>query len=99
MFGENDPVHFGGVGIAMLTLFQVSTLASWSDIAYISWFGCENYIGGPYIDGASDKIKTMAGDFLGYSCKKKEPDKLSLIYITYILNEKESYVLFFCLLV
>jgi len=32
---------------------QVSTLASWSTIAYVSWFGCDNYLGtSPYGDNA-----------------------------------------------
>lgn len=46
--GENDPARFGTVPVAMLSLFQVSTLASWTSIAYTSWYGCENYIGAPY---------------------------------------------------
>ena len=33
VFGDVDPVHFGTVSIAMFSLFQVSTLASWSSIA------------------------------------------------------------------
>jgi voltage-gated sodium channel len=28
-FGTNDPAHFGGVAIGMLTLFRTATLASW----------------------------------------------------------------------
>ena len=28
--GENDPVFFGKLSYSMLTLFQVSTLTSWS---------------------------------------------------------------------
>ena len=32
----------------MLTLFHVSTLASWSTIAYVSYYGCDNYVGAPY---------------------------------------------------
>jgi hypothetical protein len=35
---------------------QVSTLASWSNIAYVSWFGCDNYLGNsPY----GDKAKSL----------------------------------------
>ena len=46
--GDNDPARFGTVPVAMLSLFQVSTLASWTSIAYTSWYGCENYVGAPY---------------------------------------------------
>ena len=37
LFGFNDPSHFGTVAISMTTLFQISTLASWTGIAYVSW--------------------------------------------------------------
>jgi len=36
-FGVNDPARFGTVPSSMLSLFQVSTLASWTSIAYTSW--------------------------------------------------------------
>ena len=36
--GSNDPARFGHVGSAMLSLFQVSTLASWTSIAYTTWY-------------------------------------------------------------
>lgn len=32
MFGKNDPEHFGNLGIAILTLFQIITLEGWVDI-------------------------------------------------------------------
>jgi voltage-gated sodium channel len=58
IFGENDPNHFGAVHIAMIALFQVSTLASWTSIAYVSWYGCENYIGSPYGEDNPTTIST-----------------------------------------
>ena len=33
---------------------QVSTLASWTSIAYTSWYGCENFLGDPYGSPSSD---------------------------------------------
>lgn len=36
-FGVNDTARFGTVPTSMLSLFQVSTLASWTSIAYTSW--------------------------------------------------------------
>lgn len=43
LFGENDPVHFKDLQIAMLSLFRIVTLEDWTDIMYINMFGCENY--------------------------------------------------------
>ena len=31
-FRENDPWHFGNVGLALLTLFRMSTLEDWTDV-------------------------------------------------------------------
>ena len=71
MFGDNDPVHFGRVSISMMSLFQVSTLASWTSIAYISWYGCNNYAGSAYGDHPS-KIDTMTKEFIGFKCEKEQ---------------------------
>ena len=32
LFGKNDPIHFGNLQIALLTLFRASTLDDWTDI-------------------------------------------------------------------
>lgn len=32
LFGQNDPAHFGNLGIAILTLFQIITLEGWVEI-------------------------------------------------------------------
>mmetsp|Transcript_856 Transcript_856/g.1796 ORF Transcript_856/g.1796 Transcript_856/m.1796 type:complete len:1273 (-) Transcript_856:158-3976(-) len=45
-FRENDPFHFGSLGIAMLSLFRCATLEDWSDIMYINIFGCDAQYGG-----------------------------------------------------
>ena len=37
-FRENDPGHFGNLGIAMLTLFRCSTLEDWTDVMYINMY-------------------------------------------------------------
>ena len=42
-FGENDPVHFGTVHIALLYLFNASTLDNWTLLLYINLYGCEHY--------------------------------------------------------
>jgi voltage-gated sodium channel len=43
LFGQNDPIHFDNLPIAMLSLFRVVTAEDWTDVMYINMFGCENY--------------------------------------------------------
>ena len=42
-FSENDPVHFGSLGISMVSLVQAATFEDWSDLMYIQMYGCNNY--------------------------------------------------------
>ncbi|MCE7922132.1 MAG: ion transporter [Haliscomenobacteraceae bacterium CHB4] len=42
MFGKNDPLHFGSLGTAMLSLFRISTLEGWTEIMYVNMFGCDD---------------------------------------------------------
>ena len=41
LFSANDPLHFGDLSHAFLTMFQVMTLDSWSLIMFINMFGCD----------------------------------------------------------
>lgn len=72
-FGENDPARFGTVGNSMISLLQVATLASWTQVAYTSWYGCGNYNGDAYAAAIDDeppsKIHTEAGIVLGFKCR------------------------------
>lgn len=43
LFGENDPVHFGTLPLAVLTLFIVVTGENWSTTLYTQMYGCENF--------------------------------------------------------
>lgn len=43
LFGENDPLHFKNLEIAMLSLFRVVTLEDWTDVMYINMYGCDQY--------------------------------------------------------
>ncbi len=47
LFGANDPWHFGDLEISMVSLFRIVTLEDWTDIMYISMYGCDNYAGYP----------------------------------------------------
>ncbi len=41
-FRKNDPFHFGSVMFAMVSLFRVMTLDSWSQVMFITAFGCSS---------------------------------------------------------
>lgn len=43
LYGDNDPIHFGSLQIAMLSLFRVVTLEDWTDVMYINMYGCDQY--------------------------------------------------------
>ena len=43
VFSKNDPVHFGDLGIAMVSLVRAATFEDWSDLMYIQMYGCNNY--------------------------------------------------------
>ena len=47
LFGKNDPDHVGNLHVAFLTLFRCATLEDWTDVMYISMYGCANYGYGP----------------------------------------------------
>ena len=88
MMGANDTARFGTVTMSMLTLFQVSTLCSWTSIAYTSMFGCRSFWGDSYTgvnlpnattgewgdDDAvySSIINTKLGMFQGHRCDKDQ---------------------------
>jgi voltage-gated sodium channel len=91
--GSNDTARFGTVTTAMLHLFQVSTKASWTNIAYTSWWGCGNFEGDPYtsanqLTGRSRAVTSM-GDFQGYKCDEavvvKNPLATGIFFALFIL--------------
>jgi len=43
IFGENDPIHFSTLPVAILSLFRIVTLEDWTDIMYINMMGCDQY--------------------------------------------------------
>jgi voltage-gated sodium channel len=42
-FGENDPMHFGNLQVALVSLFVISTLDDWTDVMYNNMLGCDQY--------------------------------------------------------
>ena len=45
LFSKSDPFHFGNLHIALLSIFRLITLDNWSEILYISYYGCDVYPG------------------------------------------------------
>jgi voltage-gated sodium channel len=43
LFRDNDPVHFGDLGRAILSLFRVVTLEDWTDVMYTQIYGSDVY--------------------------------------------------------
>jgi voltage-gated sodium channel len=43
IFGENDPVHFASLQVAVLTLFTVVTMEGWADVMYTQMYGCAKH--------------------------------------------------------
>ena len=43
VFRTNDPWHYRDLQTTILSLFRASTLEDWTDIMYISIFGCDQY--------------------------------------------------------
>ena len=41
LFGRNDPLHFGRLDSAILTLFTVVTLEGWAELMYTQLHGCD----------------------------------------------------------
>jgi voltage-gated sodium channel len=94
VFSEQDPARFGGVLLAMLTLFQVSTLSGWSDIAYTSWYGCLEYSSSHYLDSEVEiKQHIPTGSLLMYKCPEKEPKPLQAIFFFSIFIVVTSWVI------
>ena len=47
LFKESDPAHFSGLGHAMVSLFRAATMEDWSDLMYVSIYGCDPNFGYP----------------------------------------------------
>jgi len=43
LFGENDPVHFGNLPIAVVSLFRVVTGDGWTDLMYTQMYSCAGF--------------------------------------------------------
>ncbi len=65
-FRANDPFHWQGLQIALMTLWRMATLEDWTDVMYINIFGCDVYTTGggiTYCDIASDDCSNLIPSF------------------------------------
>lgn len=73
LFGENDPLHFRNLEMAMLSLFRVVTLEDWTDVMYINMYGCDRY---GY--DASSVVQCMT--------PKPQPVIAALYFVSFVLS-------------
>jgi voltage-gated sodium channel len=50
-FRKNDPFHYGGLGVAMVSLFRIATLEAWSNDLGIASYGCKSQ--NIFVDGVN----------------------------------------------
>ena len=43
LFAQNDPGHFGSLGMSIVTLFRVVTMEDWTDVMYSAYYGTDIY--------------------------------------------------------
>ena len=76
-FGKNDPFYFGNLARAMMTLFRVISMDSWSAIMYYEIWGC----GQPNYDGLGNS--RGFGDYFaetGMECEYQPAGGLAAMY-------------------
>jgi voltage-gated sodium channel len=79
MFAPHDPWHFGDLTTAVLSLFRASTMEDWTDLMYITIYGCRNFPGGIYV---SDKERTPTN--AQYWCTEpNESQGTSIVSVVY----------------
>ena len=79
LFAVNDPGNFGSLPVAMITLFQVSTVTTWSPLAYTAIYGCDKYSGAGY-NGTTDELgykRTLTGKIPNFDCHS--PDRTPVV--------------------
>jgi hypothetical protein len=70
-------------------MFQVSTTTSWSNLAYTSMYGCDQYANSGYdgeVNGNVSVKKTMWGNFKLWDCTKPRKDDVftPVFYVIFI---------------
>lgn len=61
LFGANDPMHFGSLQAALLSLFRIVTLEDWTDVMYIQMLGSASYAIEGYTGAAQSRAMPVVG--------------------------------------
>jgi len=92
-FGENDPWHFGTIGIAMVTLTRVVILDAWTQVFYINYYGCKYYSNGLYYNDEDINDAADTSEYIGGRCNDNpQPVVTCAILLSFI------FVAAFCVL-
>ncbi|KAH8091188.1 low voltage-gated calcium channel [Aureococcus anophagefferens] len=101
-FRHNDPVHFGTVQQAMLTLFVISTLNDWQTIYLVNYHGCDKMyqhehdptLADFYGSDSDRKFSTKLGTFYNDRCDRSEASPVTAQIYFYSFTMLTAFVVF-----
>ncbi|MGY8640374.1 MAG: ion transporter [Verrucomicrobiales bacterium] len=77
-FAQNDPVHFGHLGDALLSLFRVVTLEDWTDVMYLQIYGSNFY------DGYNMSAENLAAHYPEFK-PQAQPILATIYFVSFVL--------------
>ena len=78
LLSKNDPLHFGTIGAAMVSLLRVATLDSWTDLMRVQYLGCDKYSLGKLVSNTS--VALQAGQV---HC---DPTPMPLVAVSFFIG-------------
>lgn len=77
-FAKNDPVHFGNIFDALLSLFRIVTLEDWTDVMYLQIYGSNIY------DGYNISEANLAAHYPAFE-PKAQPVLATAYFVSFVL--------------
>ncbi len=77
-FAQNDPVHFGHLGDALLSLFRIVTLEDWTDVMYLQIYGSDVY------EGYNMTEANLASHYPAFE-PKAQPILATIYFVSFVL--------------
>lgn len=77
-FAKNDPVHFGNIFEALLSLFRVVTLEDWTDVMYLQIHGSDVY------QGYNFDASNLAANYPEFE-PKAQPVLATIYFVSFVL--------------
>lgn len=77
-FAKNDPVHFGNIFEALLSLFRVVTLEDWTDVMYLQIHGSDVY------QGYNFDASNLAANYPEFE-PKAQPILATIYFVSFVL--------------